>query len=43
MCNCPQGDWKGLGWGIVSWFFAGIGLTLGHLFIMWLLRLCHLA
>ena len=28
---------------LITWFLAGIGLTVGHLFTMWLLRICHLA
>lgn len=29
--------------GLLTWFVAGIGLTLGHLFIMWLLKIVNLA
>ena len=33
---------KGLPWGLVSWFVAGIGLTAGYRFTMWLFGILHL-
>ena len=43
MSDNQQNGFRALPMGLVSWFVAGIGLTLGHLFTMWLLRICHLA
>lgn len=34
---------KAIPMGLVTWFVAGIGLTLGHLFTMWILKIVHLA
>lgn len=33
---------KGLPMGLLSWFVAGIGLTAGYKFTVWLLGILHL-
>ena len=43
MVDATQRTGVGLAWSLATWFVAGIGLTLGYCFTMWLLRICHLA
>jgi len=43
MSDHQQNGFRALPMGLVTWFVAGIGLTLGHMFIMWLLKILHLA
>jgi len=38
----PQ-NWRGLPLNLVSWFGAGIGLTLGYKFTIWILGVLNLS